>query len=150
MTQTRTIAEALLAALNGSGKPAGVPTAKLWSGIQLEPHDLPARTVAWVNESVERAGSTTSPLVRRSVTFIVQDLFAGTGHSALSPQQIAEAARAWSVAALATNTYSGLAIDTVEKSTSWDLEQGEEPYVRVSHEFEVTFTTRTTNAESRA
>lgn len=150
MTQTRQIAEALLAALNGGSKPAGVPTAKFWSGIQLEVEDLPSRTVAFVSESVERAGSTTSPLVRRTVTFIVQDIFAGTGHEALSPQQVAEDARAWSISALATNTYGGLAIDTVEKSTSWDLEQAEVPLVRMSHEFEVTFTTRTVNAEQRA
>lgn len=150
MTQLTQIADAVLAALNAAAKPAGVPVARLWSGIQVESVDLPHRYLGWVDESVERAGNPFSPLVRRRITFVIQDLVAGTGRGGQTPQQIAEAFRAWSVAALATNTYGVLAIDTVEQKTSWDFEQGDEPFVRMTHEFEVTYTTKTVNAEVRA
>jgi len=150
MTQLRAIADALLAALNAPGKPAECPKAKFWVGLQFESKDLPVRQVGWMDESVERAGSEYSPLVQRRVTFVIQDLIAGTGRLGLTPQQIAEDYRAWSVAALATNQFGGLAIDTKEMRTSWDLEQGEEPFARMTHEFEVTYTTKTVNAEQRA
>ncbi len=149
MTQLLQIANALKAALN-TGRPAGVPEAKFWSGIQLESTDLPARTVVWTEESTERANTPTSPLSSRKVTFLVQDVAAGTGEAGQTPQEVCEAFRAWSISALVGNRYGGLAIDTVEMRTSWEHEQGEEPFVRMTHQFDVQFTTRANNAEQRA
>lgn len=156
MTQLLQIATAMLAALN-TGRPAGVPAAAFWSGIAVEADQLPVRTLAWIGETTERAGSPTSPLSSRRARFVVQDLVAGTGSGAggQSPQEIAEGSRAWSIRALAGNRYLGsdgkpLAIDTVEIQTDWELEQGEEPFVRMTHHFDVSFTTRANDAEQRA
>lgn len=154
MTILLSIASAMKAALN-TGRPAGVPEAKYWSGIALEPDDLPARTLAWTSEVAERAGSPTSPLTRRSVRFSVQDLVAGTGAGGQTAQEFGEVLRAWTVSALAGNRYADgsggfWALDTVEVETAWEFEQGEIPFCRSTHVFEVTFTTRGNNAELRA
>lgn len=151
MTFLQQIADAVLAALN-TGRPAGVPEAKLWSGVALEPQDLPARTVAWTEEKSDRGGSPTSAVVTRTVTFVVQDLVAGPGSGGQRPQEICEAFRAWSIAQLVANRFIAsdslpLAIDTVETGTLWEFEQGESPFCRCTHSFEVTFTTRANNAE---
>lgn len=150
MTVLSQIADAIIAALNAPAKPAGVPVAHLWSGIQLESTDLPARFLVWTEESVSRGSNPYSPLVKRTVTFVLQDLAAGTGSAGSTPQQVAEAFRAWSVKALAMNTLGGLAIDIVEQRCTWEVEQGDEPFVRMTHEFEVSYTTKTVDAESRA
>lgn len=155
MTILQQIADAMLAALN-TGRPAGVPEAKLWTGIAVEPADLPARTLAWTEERTERAGGVpTSALAVRRVSFNVQDLAAGTGAGGQTAQQACEAFRAWSIRALVRNRYLDgdglpLAIDTVESGTAWEFEQGEEPYARCTHTFEVSFTTRANDAELRA
>lgn len=155
MTILQQVADAILAALN-TGRPAGVPEAKLWTGVALEPEDLPARTLAWTEEATARAGGVaTSPLVTRRVSFHVQDLVAGTGAGGQPAQAACEPLRAWSVKALSGQRYTGgdgkpLAIDTVETGTTWQLEQGEEPYTRCTHTFDVTFTTRANDAELRA
>lgn len=154
MTILQQIGNAMQAALN-TARPAGVPEAKFWSGIALEPSDLPARTLAWTEETATRAGADTSPLVRREVTFAVQDLVAGEGEGGLTAQAVCEELRAWSVSALVGNRYTEagggvpLAIDTVEMGTLWEFEQGEAPFCRCTHSFRVTFTTRATNAEQR-
>jgi len=144
------LADQMLTALNASGRPAGVPLAKLWTGAQVETADLPYRTLAWTDESVERAGSVTSPLVRRKVTFAIEDLVTNVvGPPALGPQAAGEAMRNWSIQCLVAQRWGGLAIDTVEQSTSWKLEQAEVPLARIVHQFEVTFTTRATDAAQR-
>lgn len=154
MTQLAKIAAAMLAALNDSGRPAGVPLAKRWTGLALEPQDLPARTFGWTEMSVERAGSPTSRLASRAVEFSVQDLVAGTGANGQTAQEICEACCAWSVMALEGNRYldagEPLAIDTVEVGASWEFEQAEIPVCRCTHRFRVTFTTRANDAELRA
>lgn len=155
MTVLQQIANSMLAALN-TGRPVGVPEAKLWTGVALELVDLPARTLAWTEEVTARAGGVaTSPLVTRRVSFHVQDLVAGTGAGGVTPQEAGEAFRAWSVQALVGQRYPGgdgkpLAIDTVETGTLWELEQGEEPFMRCTHTFDVSFTTRANDAELRA
>lgn len=155
MTILQQVANAVLAALN-TGRPAGVPEAKLWTGIAIDPADLPTRTLAWTEEKTDRAGGVaTSALVVRRVSFHVQDLVAGTGASGQPAQAIGEAYRAWTIKAIVANRYldgSGvpLAIDTVEVGTLWEFEQGEEPYCRCTHSFDVTFTTRANDAELRA
>jgi len=153
MTVLLQIANAMKVALN-TGRPAGVPEAKDWTGIAVEVDDLPARTLAWVEEVTARAGADTSPLVRREVTFVVQDVVAGTGAGGLTAQSVCEAYRAWSVKALVANRYTDgggvpLAIDTVELGTLWEFEQGEVPVCRCTHSFKVTFTTRANDAEQR-
>lgn len=154
MTILQQIADAMKAALN-TGRPAGVPEARYWTGIAIEPQDLPYRTLAWTEETVERSGGVaTSPLVVRRVRFSVQDVVAGTGAGGQTPQQVCEPYRAWSVKALVGNRYldgdgKPTAIDTVEAGSSWDSEQGEVPFIRCTHSFDVTFTTRANDAELR-
>ena len=155
MTLLAQIAAAMRTALNDPARPAGIPTTSYWTGISLEADQLPFRWLAWLGENTERVPHATSPLVRRRARFIVQDLLAGTGSAGQTPQEVGEAFRAWSVRALVANRYldvdgKPLAIDTIEMQTEWDLDQGEEPFMRMSHHFDVTFSTRANDAELRA
>jgi len=152
MTVLQLIANAMSAALT-TGRPAGVPEPKLWSGVALDVEQLPARTLAWTEETTERT-SPTSALARRDVTFAVQDVVAGTGAGGSSAQELCEAFRAWSIGALVGSRYLDgagvpLAIDTVELGTLWEFEQGEVPVCRCTHSFKVTFSTRANDAEQR-
>jgi hypothetical protein len=143
-TQRATLRAAILAALNGAGKPAGLTV--LAARAAPSEHDtLPLTMVKLSAETVVKVGQhKTAPIVQRHLTVWLDHWVKGT-----DPQDGLEAQLAWATSAmLQTQTWGGLAIETTEEGTEWDLEVLEDEFGRATQRFTVRFPTPTASQEA--
>lgn len=139
---------AVMAALNGGGKPAGVPAAERTRVIALEVSQLPSIVLVPRRESVDVQGGRLGPLVQRRLSVELEHRAAGG--AGVPADQAADALLSWPVKALCGNTLGGLAIEIRESGTEWQYADGEAPFVLATQTFEVAYTTRVADAEQRA
>ncbi len=145
------IAADALARLNGAGKPAGVPAAAYHDGYVPDVSQLPLRQLDWGPDQLKQGTSPASPLSRHELRLTVVDWVTSVETpTPLTPKQVAEPMRAWSVKALVQQRLAGIAFDVLELGTVWVSAQADVPVVRVEHHFTVSYTTKSQDLELRA
>lgn len=137
---------AVVAALNGPGKPAGLQVYR----FRLSPVDktkLPAIVVRPMAEEVSKEHAR-SPVMRRTLRLNVQCFAAPTAGMAVDDSL--DAVLVWaSKAVLGTLTHGGLAITTSESRTEWDADEADQVYAGATVEFLIDYTTKTSDQESK-
>ena len=145
-TQRSTLVTAIRAALNGAGKPAGL-TVIPRRAVPVEGTGLPLTMVGRTKEATARATtSKTSPVVKRTLT-IRLDHWAT---DATDPEEALEPLLAWGTKQMLTAPgWSGVAFETSEDSTEWDLESLDQNFGHATQTFTVAFATKTADQEQK-
>lgn len=142
------VMDAMLSALN-TGRPGTVPQIGKWTGLAVEDSHLPFSSLARAKEVISPVGTRSAPIVRRTLRVEIEHLVAGTATPSATAEENAEPLLSWNVKALVGNSLGGLAIELNEGEITWTLEQADRPYVRVTHRFEVVYTTHANDADLR-
>lgn len=149
-TQRAQIVAAVITALDGAGKPGGLTVLSRAARAQ-EVDALPSVMVTRAKEQVQRAIPTMlrSPLVDRYLTVRI-DLRVTDSSSTPDAEAALEPLLAWTTAAMLTDPgFGGLAIDTTEESTEWELDEENVPLGHAWMEFTIRFSTKTADQEQR-
>ena len=146
-TQRSKIMAAVLAALDGDGKPAGL-TVLHRAATATEASALPTAMAIRSKEQVQRINQNAlrSPLVDRYLTVRV-DLRVSDD---ADPEEALEPLLAWVTSVmLADPGWGRLAIDTTEESTEWELDDQNVPLGHAWMDFTIRFSTKTADQEQR-
>lgn len=146
------IVDALVAAIDGVGKPAGLTVHRLRTR-PIEQDSLPAILVYLPNESVDRdegdldgADGDTGPSVERVLT--VRTEFRVKVPTGTAPDTALDPLYVWAVQAVtADGTLGGLALDVREAGTAWDLEEKNVAMAAAVTTFAVLYHTSATDPE---
>ena len=142
-TQRQKILIAILAAVNGAGKPAGLTVLKARKRPSAE-NELPITMIVAGAETASKNGKGPRfPVVDRHFQVKLD-------HWVKDPesQDALEPLLAWGTKAICGNQYWGkVAISTTEDRTDWDLEMLEESFGRATQTFTVRYTTKDDNQE---
>ena len=142
---TERILQAVVAVLDGTGKPAGVAVNRS-RRQSIEKPQLPMISVYPVREEVTRAtDNRRSPLVERRMRVQVKCRVVGD-------DQANDALRKWVVRSLmADQSLGGLALEISEESTDWDADDATDAdYSVAAVDFVVRYTTSRFNLENKA
>jgi hypothetical protein len=142
---TEQVLQAVVAALDGAGKPAGV-TVNRSRRQSIEKDDLPMISVYPIGEEVTRAtDNRRSPVVERRLRVEVKCRVVGD-------DQANDALRKWAVqSVMADQSLGGLALEIVEESTDWDADDATDAdYSVAAVDFVVRYTTSRFNLENKA
>lgn len=146
-TQRSTIVVAIRAALSGAGGPAGL-TVTPRKSVPAEGVDLTAHPLTMVGrtkeQTVRATPSKTSPVVKRTLTIRLDHWAAGS-----DPEEALEPLLAWGTKKLAGEGWSGLAMNTSEESTEWDLDMLDQAFGHATQTFTVDFATKTADQEQK-
>lgn len=145
VSYTERILQAVVAALNGANKPAGV-TVNRSRRQSIEKSQLPMISVYPIREEVTRAtDNRRSPLVERRVRVEVKCRVVGD-------DQANDALRKWAVqSVMADQSLGGLALEITEQSTDWDADDATDAdYSVAAMEFVVRYSTSRFNLENRS
>ncbi len=142
---TELILQAVVTALDGAGKPAGV-TVNRSRRQSLEKSQLPMISVYPIREEVTRAtDNRRSPLVERRLRVQVKCRIVGD-------DQANDALRKWAVqSVMADQSLGGLALEIVEESTDWDADDATDAdYSVAAVDFVVRYSTSRFNLENKS
>lgn len=142
---TERVLQAVVAALDGAGKPAGV-TVNRSRRQSIEKSQLPMISVYPIREEVTRATDhRRSPLVERRLRVEVKCRVVGD-------VQDNDALRKWAVqSVMADQSLGGLALEIVEESTDWDADDATDAdYSVAAVDFVVRYSTSRFNLESKS
>ncbi len=142
---TELILQAVVTALDGSGKPVGV-TVNRSRRQSLEKSQLPMISVYPIREEVTRAtDNRRSPLVERRLRVQVKCRIVGD-------DQANDALRKWAVqSVMADQSLGGLALEIVEESTDWDADDATDAdYSVAAVDFVVRYSTSRFNLENKS
>jgi hypothetical protein len=134
-----------IAALDGVGKPSGL-TVHLATKRPTAEAQLPTSVVLFASEKTKRATpSKTSPLVERRLRVELHHYAAGD-----NAQDGLEAQLAWGTRIMTQNpTWDKLAIETDEIQTDWVLESLEQDLGQAIQAFEIRYSTKTSDQETK-
>lgn len=142
---TERVLQAVVAALDGAGKPAGV-TVNRSRRQSIEKSQLPMISVYPIREEVTRAtDNRRSPLVERRLRVEVKCRVVGD-------DQDNDALRKWAVqSVMADQSLGGLALETTEESTDWDADDAADAdYSVAAVDFVVRYSTSRFNLENKS
>jgi hypothetical protein len=145
LTVREQIVQAVLAALNGPGKPESVPACERVSYTAASSGNVPRMMLYPVKETVERVNR--GPLVKRELTVRVDCRAAAL--AAEHADALANDMVAWATKALAGSRLGGLAHDVAEIAVDWSFEPSEYLLVEVSLEFAITYQTQVSDQTQR-
>lgn len=129
------VVEAVVAALNGPGKPAAL-TVHRSRTRPVDKDDLPAQIVYLLSETIPTEYGV--PAVDRELVLAVETRAQGN-----PPDEALDEYLSWSVRALMTDfTLGGAAMRVTEQSTDWLAEELDKIYGAAQQRFLVTFRTR--------
>lgn len=144
-TRRQVIRNAMEAALNGAGIPAGLTVVKARKR-PTSAAELPLMMVVIGKEIVHRANaSPDSPVVKRGVK-IALDIWVEDPES----QDALEPHVAWGTkAVIGSKRLGGLAQDITEDEIMWDIDMLEQSFGRATQWFSVWYTTQASNQERK-
>jgi len=158
-TQRSRIITAVVAALEGPGKPAGLSVVRRTT-LAAECDDLPRIMVSRVKELTLKAfpQQLRSPLSDRHLT-VRLDLWVSAAESLDAepdpaadpdPEEALEPLLAWATSAmLADASWGGLAIDTTEDATEWEIDDDLSSTGHAWMDFTIRFSTKTADQEQK-
>ena len=142
---TERVLQAVVAALDGAGKPAGV-TGNRSRRQSIEKSQLPMISVYPIREDVTRAtDNRRSPLVERRLRVQVKCRVVGDDKDN-------DPVRKWAVqSVMADQSLGGLALEIMEESTDWDADDATDAdYSVAAVDFVVRYTTSRSNLENKS
>lgn len=143
-TRREQILAAVVTALNGAGKPGGVPTAARTRTADLTPANLPASTVYPVKEEAEKANS-----VALNRHLLVRIEHVGLASTGVTSDQAVDPLCSWAGKALGGSRLGGLALDCIEHETTFVYEQTPSGAAcRASQDFRIKYATAVNNPDS--
>lgn len=138
------ILQAVMAAVN-TDRPAGVPELVRSRIVGISADEHPCQMLYPVKEDVERVGSQ----ARRTFTFRVECIASDLVGAGVPLDALLNDMLAWLTQALAGSKLGGLAQDTQELGTEWQLEAGEVAVAQAVVDFAVRYTTPINDQVSR-
>ncbi len=142
---TERLLQAVVAALDGAGKPAGL-TVNRSRRQSIEKSQLPMISVYPIREEVTRAtDNRRSPLVERRLRVEVKCRVVGD-------DQANDALRKWAVqSVMADQSLGGLALEITEESTDWDADDATDAdYSVAAVDFVVRYSTSRFDPENKS
>lgn len=141
------VVAAAVVALNGAGKPAGLPTAERARSFALSEEKLPAQLVYFLEDEEKPVAGDTGPLVEHEMFLRVSCY--SKGSATQGADEAADPMRAWAVKALHAK---GTAIEVLVnlcrlKMSKASYSQGENALCRLDLDFRVEFQTNVLDAE---
>jgi hypothetical protein len=139
-----------MAALQAEGGPDGLTVVRRTSS-PTESDALPRIMVSRVREAVQSVfpNQRVSPLVDRRLT-VRLDMWATPVSPVTDPEEAMEPLLAWATAQMTSNpAWSGLAVDTTEDSTEWEINEDVSSIGHAWMDFTIRFPTKTSNQEQK-
>lgn len=135
MSRREAVLQAVVAALNGAGKPADL-TVHRSRHRPIDKDELPAQVVYLISETVPTQYGV--PLVDREVIVAVETRATGT-----PSDQALDEYLSWTVRALITDhTLGGAAMNVTEQETTWIAEEMDKVYGAAQQRFAIVYRTR--------
>lgn len=138
------IVQALVAALDGADKPAGLTVHRFRTRPLVGAEDLPAVVVYLQQETTARGDGPHGYKARRACTIRVEcrTRVAGDAIDTTAPDAALDALTSWAVrAVMADPRQGGLAHNTQETATQWAAEETDAVYAAAAVDFTVDFIT---------
>lgn len=135
MSRREAVLQAVVTALNGTGKPADL-TVHRSRTRPIDKDDLPAAIVYVLSETVPTQYGV--PLVDREVIVAIETRASGNPPDAALDEYLS-----WPVRALITDhTLGGAAMNVTEQETTWIAEELDKVYGAAQQRFAITYRTR--------